>query len=163
MKIGVVSDTHSHALPKQMIEDFQDVDMIIHAGDFSAGEDLRFFKNIKDTHAVFGNMDGLELRQILPERDIINVDGIRIGLCHGHGSPESNLKYVQKEFKRDKVDVVVFGHSHQPFNEMINNVLYFNPGSPVDTVRSPYCTYGILEVNNGKVTGNIIEVKEQDG
>ena len=73
MKIGVVSDTHSHDLPKQMMDDFKDVDLIVHAGDFCSGGDLKTFKKINDFRAVFGNMDGLELRQALPERDIFEV------------------------------------------------------------------------------------------
>ena len=159
MKIGVVSDTHSHNLPSQMIDDFKNVDLIIHVGDFCSAKDLKFFKKLKNVRAVFGNMDGLELHQILPERDIFEVEGMKIGLYHGQGSPDRVLSFVKAEFKKDKVDVVVFGHSHQPLNEVIDNVLYFNPGSPIDIVRSPYCSYGILEIKNGKVSGKIVKVR----
>ena len=160
MKIGVVSDTHSHDLPKQMMDDLKDVDLIVHVGDFCSGDDLRRFRQINKVRAVFGNMDGLEIRQLLPERDVFEADGLKIGLYHGQGSPERVLNYVKKEFKRDKLDVVIFGHSHLPFNEVIDGVLYFNPGSPTDVVRPPYCSYGILEVKNGKVSGKIIKVRD---
>ena len=158
MKIGVVSDTHSHNLPKQMIDDFKNVDLIVHAGDFCSGKDLAMFKKINEVRAVFGNMDGLELRQVLPERDIFEVEGVKIGLYHGQGSPERVLNFVKKEFRKDKVDIAIFGHSHQSFNSVIDDVLYFNPGSPTDIVRPLYCSYGILEIENGKVSGKIIKV-----
>jgi len=160
MKIGIVSDTHSHNLPKQMIDDFKHVDLIVHVGDFCSGEDLKMLKKINKVRAVFGNMDEAELRQILPERDIFEAEGTKIGLYHGKGSPDRVLNFVKAEFKKDKVDVVVFGHSHQPCNEVINNVLYFNPGSPIDIVRSPYCSYGILEIKNDKVSGKIVKVRD---
>ncbi|MCH8271689.1 MAG: metallophosphoesterase family protein, partial [Candidatus Marinimicrobia bacterium] len=70
MKIGVVSDTHSHHIPTQLLDDFRKVDLIIHAGDFCSIADLKFFQRIKKVRGVFGNMDGLEIRQVLPERDI---------------------------------------------------------------------------------------------
>ncbi|MCK5260102.1 MAG: metallophosphoesterase family protein [Candidatus Omnitrophica bacterium] len=160
MNIGVVSDTHSRNLPQQMIDDFKDVDLIVHVGDFCSGEDLKAFKKINKVRAVFGNMDELELRQVLPERDVFEAEGMRIGLYHGQGSSERVLNFVKKEFKKDKVDVVIFGHSHQPFNEVFGSVLYFNPGSPTDIVRSPYCSYGILKIKNGKASGKIIKIED---
>ena len=163
MKIGVVADTHSRLVPKQLLDDFKTVDLIVHAGDFCSTADLKIFKKIKKVRAVFGNMDGLELRQILPERDVFEVEGITIGLCHGHGSPEKVLEAVKAEFGKDDVDVVIFGHSHHPVNETIGSVLYFNPGSPNDVVRAPYCSYGVLEIKNGTVFGKIIKVKDNNG
>ena len=68
-------------------------------------------------------MDGLEIRQILPERDVFEVGGLTIGLCHGRGASNKVLDIVKEEFKKDKVDVVVFGHSHQSMNEIIDGVL----------------------------------------
>src|SRR3989338_1507877 len=155
MKIGVVSDTHSHTIPKQLLDDFKKVDLIIHAGDFCTMDDLKIFKKMQTVRAVYGNMDGVELRQFLPERDIFNVSGMIIGLCHGHGSPHQVLEIAKKEFQKENPDIVIFGHSHQPVNETIDNVLYFNPGSPTDIVRAPYCSYGILYINNGKVSAKI--------
>jgi putative phosphoesterase len=57
------------------------------------------------------------------------------------------------------VDVVIFGHSHWPVNETINNVLYFNPGSPNDVVRAPYCSYGIINIDAGKISAKIVKVR----
>ena len=73
MKIGVVSDTHSHPIPRQVLDDLKRTDLIIHAGDFCSPADLKTFKKIREVRAVFGNMDGLELRQMLPERDMFEI------------------------------------------------------------------------------------------
>ena len=158
MKIGVVSDTHSLELPQVMLEDFKEVDFIIHAGDFCSLDVLNRFKKIKDVKAVYGNMDGHDMRQVLPRKQIIPCGKFTIGIFHGEGAPKMLLEKVQSEFQGEKVDAVIFGHSHQPMNETINGVLYFNPGSPNDTVHAPYRSYGILDVND-KITGKIVKIK----
>ena len=162
MKIGVVSDTHAHPLPAQMLEDFKKVDFIIHAGDSCSLETLEALKKIKDVKAVWGNMDGLEIRSLLPRHQVIKCGNFSIGVFHGVGAPQGLLEKVRAEFKNTKVNAIVFGHSHQPMNEEIDGVLYFNPGSPNDSVFAPYRSYGILEIN-GKITGKIIKIKENDG
>ncbi len=159
MKIGVVSDTHSISIPKQLIQDFKSVDFIVHAGDFCSLEDFKIFQGINQVKAVFGNMDDPALQQVLPQRQVFKCEGFSIGLFHGHGTPRPALDNAMREFKSSKVDVVIFGHSHEPYNEVINNVLYFNPGSPNDIVRAPYCSYGTIEFKSGQIIPKIIKVK----
>lgn len=160
MKIGVVSDTHSLKLPKQMLEDFKSVDLIIHAGDFCTPEDLAALSKIKKVEAVYGNMDDSGIRKLFPRRQILKLGTISIGLFHGEGPPKTILEKVKEEFKNDKVDIVIFGHSHQPYNEKDGSVLYFNPGSPNDMVFAPYCSYGTIEINERNFTAKHIKVKE---
>ena len=159
MKIGVVSDTHSRPIPAQVLESFKSVDLIIHAGDFCSVEDFKKFQKVKTVKAVYGNMDEHQLREMLPERDIVALDNFKIGIYHGRGSANEILSSVQEQFQNEKVNAVIFGHSHRAFNEEINGVLYFNPGSPNDTIFAPYCSYGILEAREGKIVGKIIKVK----
>jgi len=158
MKIGVVSDTHSQEVPKQVLDAFQKVDFIIHAGDFCSVRDLEVFTKIKDVKAVYGNMDDPGIRKILPRRQIIECDSYKVGIYHGEGSSKRLLDVVQKEFENEDVDVVVFGHSHHPYNELLHGVLYFNPGSPNDNMFAPYCSYGILEIEGDHLSGKIIKV-----
>ena len=153
MKIGVVSDTHSQPIPKQLLDDFKKVDFIIHAGDFCDTNDLEIFKKVAKVQAVYGNMDDSRIRKLFPARQILKCGLFSIGIFHGEGSAQKILDRVQAEFKNDKVHAVIFGHSHQPFNEKINSVLYFNPGSPNDQVRAPYCSYGILDVTADDIAG----------
>ncbi len=159
MKIGVVSDTHSQEIPQQLIKDFADVDLIVHAGDFCSKNVYDSFTKMKTLKAVYGNMDEADLCRKLPQKNIFECGGLRIGVYHGEGPAKRVIDFVREEFKDDKVDVVIFGHSHHPLNEIIDNVLYFNPGSPNDKVHAPYCSYGMLEIKDGKANGKIIKVK----
>ncbi len=157
MKIGVVSDTHSRPLPVKMLEDFKKVDYIVHAGDFCSAEVLETFKKIKDLKAVYGNMDEPEVRKLLSRRQIITCREFSIGIFHGEGAPQTLLDKVADEFKHDKVDVIIFGHSHRAVNEMRDGILFFNPGSPNDTVFAPFCSYGMLDVGE-KIIGRIVKL-----
>ncbi|MBF0385238.1 MAG: metallophosphoesterase family protein [Candidatus Omnitrophica bacterium] len=160
MIIGVISDTHSHKPPKQLMDFLKKVDLIIHVGDFCTEEDMKVFSSIKKIKAVCGNMDESALRNKLPVKDIFEVEGVKIGIFHGRGMPKHILEDVVDEFKSDGCDAVVFGHSHEPFNKVIKGVLYFNPGTPMAVYSASGCTYGIIKVNEGKISGEIIEVKE---
>jgi len=162
MKIGVVADTHSRLLPKQMIADFAKVDLIVHVGDFSTIDVLEYFKSIKEVKAVYGNMDEHDVRTEVPQKTIFTVEGVRIGLYHGRGAPNDVLGHVIQEFSKDMVHVVIFGHTHIPFMEKIDEVLYFCPGSPNDHVFSPYCSYGIITIKEGKASGKIIKVEDEE-
>ncbi len=158
MKIGVVSDTHSIAVPKQVLAAFRNVDLIIHAGDFADVGTFKLFAKIKEIKGVWGNADGDDIRKLLPARQMVTAGKFKIGVYHGEGARAKVVERVQQEFKKDKLDAVVFGHSHQAFNEMIKGVLYFNPGSPNDTVCASYCSYGMLEVTDKGIKGTIIKL-----
>lgn len=163
MKIVVLSDTHSKDLPKQLLDELKTVDLILHAGDLCSVEDYESLLKIAKTEAVCGNMDCHELKTRLPKRKIITCEFVNIGLYHGRGSAVSVFNTVKEEFENDDVNVVVFGHSHQPFNEEIDNVLYFNPGSPNDIVFAPYLSYGILQISGKEVSGRIVKVDIDNG
>jgi putative phosphoesterase len=160
MKIGVVADTHSKPLPKQMLADFKSVDLIIHAGDFCDIADYQALAKIKEVEGVYGNMDNSEIRKIFPRRQILKFGSFSVGLFHGEGPPKTILEKVKEEFQKDKVDIVIFGHSHQPLNEKDGEVLYFNPGSPNDTIFAPYCSYGIIDINEKNFSAKHIKVKD---
>ncbi len=156
MKIGVLSDTHSQQLPRQMLNDFKKVDLIIHAGDFCTKDVLKALAGIKEVKGVYGNMDEPDLRRLLPRRQIVQCASFQVGVFHGEGAAKFILDSVRREFKGIPVDAIIFGHSHQVMNEVIDDVLYFNPGSPTDVV-APFRSYGILEVGK-TISGKIIKV-----
>jgi hypothetical protein len=164
MKIGILSDTHFPAqarqcrFPQKLLDAFQGVRMILHAGDIGDPACLDVLKKIcPDIRAVSGNMDTLQTKKDLPERLLISVGAHTIGLTHGFGAPAHLIEYVRDVFKDDRVDVIVFGHSHTPVNEMRDGILYFNPGSPTDTMFASYNSCGILEIG-AKVEGQIIRL-----
>ena len=158
MRIIVLSDTHiprmAQDLPAKIYEEIRQADMVIHAGDFI---DEEVFDNIKkankEVYAVYGNMDSPELKRRLKNKETITVGNIKIGLIHGYGAPKELLDTVRGEF--GAVDAIIFGHSHSPVNINKNGLLYFNPGSPTDTVFAKENTYGILEVTDKKIVGSI--------
>ncbi len=145
-------------LPPKMLEAFKAVDFIIHAGDIADESVLKVLRAIKPVKAVQGNVDDENLRKKLPLRELFEVEGIRIGVYHGHGSGKNALANAQAQFKNDPVDIVIFGHSHQPMNEKIGPTVFFNPGSPNDACRAPYFSYGRLEVSKGQLKPAIIKL-----
>ena len=160
MKILVISDTHipvaAQDLPAEVYKAIEGVDMIFHAGDMVDAAVLEKLRSLKETKAVCGNMDSKEACMTLKTKEIINIGKFRIGLTHGYGAPSEIMQTVRKEF--DKIDVLVFGHSHAAMNVKKDGVLYFNPGSPTDKIFASKNSYGILEVTDKKVEGTIVDI-----
>ena len=111
---------------------------------------------LKDVKAVVGNMDSREIKLELNPKEVITIGGLKIGLIHGYGAPSEILVTVRREF--DKVDAIVFGHSHVATNMKKDGILYFNPGSPTDKIFATKNSYGILEVVDKKIEGKIIQL-----
>jgi len=151
MKIGVVSDTHATSftqLPEQILHTLAEVDLIIHTGDFVTRDVLDGLKRLGKVKAVQGNMDSEELKRILPEKEILVIEGKRIGIIHGWGSPHGIDDRVGGMF--DDVDIIVYGHSHYSQNEVKRGILFFNPGRANNS-------FGILTIDR-KVSGEIINL-----
>jgi hypothetical protein len=79
-------------------------------------------------------------------------------LVHGWGHPNKLIDLVGDTFRDNKLDAIVFGHAHYPTNQVKSGVLYFNPGSPTDKIFSPFNSYGLLEIKDGKIEGEIIRI-----
>ncbi|MDY6964354.1 MAG: metallophosphoesterase family protein [Halobacteriota archaeon] len=158
MIIGVISDTHlpvrAKRLPEELVNRLKDVDLILHAGDFEEMNALREIQNIGEVKAVHGNMDSLGLKRELPEKVVFEAEGFKIGITHGSGPPIGLEKRVKA--KLPDVDVIVYGHSHKPKNEVIGGTLFFNPGSPTDKIFAPFKSFGILKIGE-EVKGDIIK------
>jgi len=149
LRIAVLSDTHIHSLeeiPQKIIESLPTVDLIIHAGDFTTIEVLNGLKQLGEVKAVQGNMDSDEIINILPTKDVIELGNKKIGITHGWGSPWRIEHRVRKLF--DQVDIIIYGHSHQAQNKVIDNTLFFNPGKAANS-------FGILTIEED-VRGEIL-------
>ncbi len=162
MKIVVISDTHipdkAEGLPAKLTEEIRGADMVIHAGDFVGFDFFQKLKSLcKNLKAVSGNMDPQEIKDILLRKEIFKAGNFKIGIFHGFGAPNKIFEVLGAEFKGDKLDVIVFGHTHSAFNEQRENALFFNPGSPTDKACEDCNTYGIIEVND-KIEAKIIKV-----
>lgn len=162
IKIGVISDTHipdkANQMPEVILRNFKGIDMIIHAGDLVELSVLDKLKEIcPNVKAVRGNMDFQEAAKSLPEKQVFKVGKYTFGLMHGCGAASNLISLLTQSFNNDKPDVIIFGHSHIPFNAKIGDILFFNPGSPTDKVFAPYNSYGIIEVND-TIEARIIKI-----
>jgi putative phosphoesterase len=151
MRIAVLADTHINKLeylPKKIIDALSTVDLIIHAGDFTDVQLLKELTQLKEVKAVHGNMDSGELKAALPVKEIVETENKRIGVTHGSGAPWGIEERVRKMFESDRIDIIVYGHSHRPQNKVINDILFFNPGKAADS-------FGILTID-AEAEGEII-------
>jgi putative phosphoesterase len=155
MKIVVISDTHipqrGRNLPPYLLSFLGGVSLILHAGDITEWWLIEELMNYAPVRAVRGNMDSPSVWEKLPDKEIVEVEGIKIGLTHGDGPPSGIEERVGKLFSGESVQTVVYGHTHQPHKEWREGILYFNPGSPTDWVFAPYFSFGFMEVKEGKI------------
>lgn len=158
VKIGVLSDAHISGCDQNLREIvskyFIDVDLIFHAGDLVDLSVLEIFGD-KEVRAVFGNMDRQQVREKLPEQLLMDINGFRIGLIHGWGSPEGIERKLADKLGR--VDCIVFGHTHYPVNRMMDGIYFFNPGSSFDKRSAASRSIGILEIGKA-IEGKIINL-----
>ena len=123
-RIGVISDTHG-VLPPEVAALFAGVEHIIHAGDVGGDAILHALREIAPLTAVQGNNDDASGYDVAG----VTVAGMRILVTHILPRPHAPGRHVQEALARQPADVVVFGHSHLPHDEIVDGVRYFNPAS----------------------------------
>jgi uncharacterized protein len=150
VKIGVLSDTHITSLEegydlatRLLNGPFRHVEMILHAGDHIIPDFDSCFNGLP-YYGVCGNMDRLD--SSLPQKRVIDINGTRIAMTHGWGSPIGIEKRVADYFKDDVVDVIIFGHSHRPICLQFDSILLLNPGSATDRRSAPFHSVAILNI-----------------
>jgi putative phosphoesterase len=150
LKVGVLSDTHipgaALSLPPAVFDIFKDVDLILHAGDIVELSVLDELGAIAPVEAVAGNMDGSEVHLQLPSKKVLSLGGYSVGLIHGKYKIDVQQEMIMKEFER--VDLIVYGHSHKPFWGKVKDVYFLNPGSPTDKRHAPYNSVALLHVGD---------------
>ncbi len=170
MKIGVISDTHmvTGKLPQAVVEAFQGVDRILHAGDLVTLSVVDSLEAIAPVTAVCGNMDMPGVRVKLPLRSVIEVDGHRIGLIHGHHVPHPGQvlkppeyfvaidRYLLTAFQ-EEVDCIVYGHTHYACHELVAGVHILNPGSPTHG-KDGRLTVAVLDLNGPDMVAEIVDL-----
>ena len=129
MKIGVLSDSHTSTLSHGTLEKLRglSLDLIIHCGDYTGIDVVRQLQSLGNFCGVAGNMDSPEIRVTLKERELIEAEGRRLGIFHGHGSFSID-KGLHDQFKGEKIDIYIHGHTHRVRTEKKRGVYYLNPG-----------------------------------
>jgi putative phosphoesterase len=160
MRIGVIADTHVRRiseLPEALISTLVRMDMVIHLGDFHSEDVVNDLKEIADFHGVQGNHDyhipGL------PEKDLVEVGGKRIGIIHGHGCVfPFGFKWGLVTQFEGKIDAIMYGHTHSARNIIEDGILFFNPGSVMGRFPAMRRSYGVLTVGEG-ISGELITIE----
>jgi len=156
-RIIALSDTHleNESLPPAVAALAGSADIILHAGDFVSEKCHAALTALGRLEAVHGNSDSPELKKLLPERKVIEVEGIRIGLVHmaSHGSDLVGAEMMAREMG---VQVLVFGHIHRPLIEKGKHLLICPGSTTLPRMSAP--SVAELEIVDGNVRGNIISV-----
>lgn len=152
MKTGLISDTHSYLDPL-IAENLTLVDEIWHAGDIGNMTTFETLEKINPVRAVYGNIDGHELRAFLPSFQLFEIEGLKIFMTHIGGYPGKYAKNVRLILEKNKVDIFISGHSHilkiMPDKEL--NLLHINPGSAGNYGFHKVKTMVVFELNSGKI------------
>ena len=159
MKIGIISDTHINKHPDKILDiidkHLKDVDMLIHAGDYKTARVVGLLKQYKNFTGVYGNVDERQVRELLNETELVDIMGYRMGIFHGHGDGKTTIERAFDKFKNDRVDIIVFGHSHQPGISTMGKVLMLNPGSLTSRRRERWHSYIMLELTKSTINAEI--------
>jgi putative phosphoesterase len=156
VRLLLTSDTHlprrAKALPAQLLEEIDRSDVVVHAGDWVDTATLDLLEARADRLVgVYGNNDGEDLRARLPETAHVELAGLRIAVVHETGPATGREQRCAERFP--DTDVLVFGHSHIPWDTVADSGLrLLNPGSPTDRRRQPYCTYMTARIEAGRLT-----------
>jgi putative phosphoesterase len=129
MKISILSDTHVSKLSPELVEKLKNLnlDLIIHCGDYTDVNVVHQLQALGNFCGVAGNMDSPEIKNILREKEVIEVEGKRIGIGHRYGGFFADRK-LENKFQGEKIDIFIHGHTHQLRNEKKGDIYYLNPG-----------------------------------
>ena len=154
-RVLLLADTHlpkrAQALPERVWAEVDAADVVVHAGDWV---DVALLDALEQRArrlvGVYGNNDGPPLRSRLPEVARVELDGVRMSVVHETGGAAGREKRCAAAFP--DTDVLVFGHSHIPWDTVAPGGLrLLNPGSPTDRRRQPHCTCMTLALAEGRL------------
>ncbi len=150
IKIGVISDTHGLLRP-QVKRLFKNEDLIIHAGDVGDKNILGELNSLTKTFVVKGNVDTENWTSNIPDVLRLKINNKLFYLVH-------DISDLKIDHEKEKIDCIIFGHSHQPSVKRKNKVLYFNPGSAGKKRFSLPITLGRLRIKDGKISARILKL-----
>ncbi|MGA9772042.1 MAG: metallophosphoesterase family protein [Blastocatellia bacterium] len=154
MRLGVISDTHG-LFDGAIATIFAGVDRIIHAGDIGKLEVIKKLEQVAPVIAVEGNNDWFGQ---FPTERIEELAGHRVMIRHIFGELHQLEAADMKLIEKLQPNIVIFGHSHRPYNEMLDNTMLFNPGSAGPRRFSLPRTVGLLTIDDSKAEARIISL-----
>jgi uncharacterized protein len=160
MKIGLLSDTHGY-MDERILAHLEGCDEIWHAGDIGTLAVVHTLESIKPVRAVYGNIDGQDIRIAYPKDARFTCEGLRVWITHIGGYPPRYNPQVLPEIKRNPPDIFICGHSHllkvMP-DPRHGKLLFLNPGAAGQHGFHQMRTLLRFEIKNGKVSN--LEVVE---
>lgn len=153
----MLSDTHLRAgidaLAGEVLDAVAAADAVLHAGDVTSAEALAGLQALAPTYAVLGNND-TGLVGLLPEQLVVDLEGVTVAMVHDSGARQGRPARLHRRFPG--ADVVVFGHSHVPVDEVgVDGQILFNPGSPTQRRSQPHRTFGRISLQPGRVVRSL--------
>ncbi len=152
--ILVLSDTHGNkqAIDKIAIQ-LIEADYVFHLGDVHTDAEYIIKKYNKNVVSVLGNCDSFRV----DSEEIVDIEGVKFMLCHGHKyGVKSGLMNLYYEALEKKVNVALYGHTHEALYEKMDGVTLINPGAMTFWGEKSYC---YLTVVGEKVVGKIVEIR----
>lgn len=155
-RVLILADTHvpkrAKALPASLWEAVAKADVVLHAGDWVELALLeQLAKRSRQLIACYGNNDGPEFTARLPLVARSRIEGIELAIIHETGGKQGRETRMDRQFP--DVDVLVFGHSHIPWDTTTpRGMRLLNPGSPTDRRRQPHCSYMTALVDGGNIS-----------
>ena len=147
MRLGIISDTHG-VLPKEVFDIFSEVDHILHAGDVGPPEILADLETLAPVTAVYGNMDGFDIRSRCEKVAHLMLDGFIIAVTHGDQFGSPSPAALHQGFP--DAEIIVYGHTHRPKLELVDKtVTVMNPGSAGSPRNGMAASVGIMELEPG--------------
>ena len=165
MRLLLIADTHvpkrARDLPSRVWDEVAGADVVLHAGDWVEPALLDALEaRSKRLVACWGNNDGEELRRRLPERADATLGGLRFTVVHETGAAAGRDARMANDYP--DTDVLVFGHSHIPWDTTAKTGLrLLNPGSPTDRRRQPFCTYMTVTVEGAALSDVVLHHLER--
>ena len=161
--VGIISDTHvpvrAREIPKKVFTVFDKVDYIIHAGDLVDLSVIDELEQVAPVLAVYGNMDGPEIRGKLPKLNSVRIFDWKIGVTHDPGTLFGRGK-MREIAAKNSFNVLVHGHSHSSGIKWEGNTLFINPGSPTNPIP-PFInkpTVALLRITRENIVPDIIQI-----
>jgi putative phosphoesterase len=159
--VAVIADTHlprgARRLPDECLRRCEAADVILHLGDFVAASVLEELRELGPVEAVYGNMDEPALRETLPQRQVVELDGVRIGMTHIPGPRTGRDARLVGWFPDCRA--VVYGHTHVPQVDRYEGVWILNPGSPTERRGAPTHSMLELEIAGGGAEPTLIALR----
>lgn len=163
--VVVIADTHANSLadlPEKLISEIKAADYLIHLGDFTSLDLLNELRQLSNFYGILGNHDHPDLHGKLDKTAEVEIAGKKLGLIHALINPVTGRLRMRRSFqnKGQRLNAVLYGHSHLPTARFDNGVFFFNPGSVAGKFPASIKSFGKLTID-GTISSEIIVLDQR--